>query len=116
MELSAISYHAGWAIKRARDIIKHDSDEQIRILQATNTNDFHQIDKSRALEVISKLGEDERQSDGLYKFIPTTRTLHFFIFLHDRVGSLLTKSHLYAEGIIKIMYNSILITKLHFTL
>ena len=30
-ELSAISYHAGWAIKRARDIIKHTSDEQLQI-------------------------------------------------------------------------------------
>ena len=103
MELSAISYHAGWAIKRARDIIKHASDEQLKILQATNMKDFHQIDKSRALEVISKLGEDVKQSDGLYKFIPTTCTLHFFIFLHDRVDSLLSKSHLYTEGIIKII-------------
>lgn len=78
MELSAISYHAGWAIKRARDIIKHASDEQLRIQQAKNTKDFHQIEKSRALEVISKLGEDEKQGDGLHKFIPNTKTLPFF--------------------------------------
>ena len=76
-ELSAISYHAGWAIKRARDIIKHTSDEQLQIQNATNTKDFHHLEKSRALEVISKLGEDEKQADGLFKFIPTTKTLPF---------------------------------------
>ena len=98
MELSAISYHAGWAIKRARDIIIHASNEQLKIQHATNT-DFHHIEKSRALEVISNLGEDEKQGDGLYKFIPTTSTLPFFILLHDKVDSLLSKSHLYTEGI-----------------
>ena len=76
-ELSAISYHAGWGIKRARDIIKHASDEQLQIQNATNTKDFHHIEKSRALEVISNLGEDEKQADGLFKFIPTTKTLPF---------------------------------------
>lgn len=98
-ELSAISYHAGWAIKRARDIIKHASDEQLQIQNATNTKDFHHIEKSRALKVISNLGEDEKQADGLFKFIPTTKTLPFFILLHDKVDSLLYKSHLYTEGI-----------------
>ena len=52
-----------------------------------------------ALEVISNLGEDEKQADGLFKLIPTTKTLPFFILLHDKVDSLLSKSHLYTEGI-----------------
>ena len=97
-ELSAISYHAGWAIKRARDIIIRASNEQLKIQHATNTNNFHHIEKSSALEVISNLGEDEKQ-DGLYKFIPTTSTLPFFILLRDKIDSLLSKSHLYTEGI-----------------
>ena len=60
MELSAISYHAGWAIKRARDIIKQASEEQLRLQNATNTKHFYHIEKFRALEVIFNLGEDEK--------------------------------------------------------
>ena len=60
MELSAISYHAGWAIKRARDIIKQASEDQLRIQNATNTKHFYHIEKFRALEVIFNLGEDEK--------------------------------------------------------
>ena len=98
MELAAISYHAGWAIKRARDIIKHTSNEQLQIQHSTDMKDFLHIERSRALEIISNLGEDKKHGDGMYKFIPTTCTLTFFILLHDKVDNLLSKSHLYTEG------------------
>ena len=55
-------------------------------------SDACQIDKSVALEVIAKLGNDEKQENGYFRFVPIQEVSSFFLGLHDVVDNLLSKN------------------------
>ena len=63
MEIDAVRDHAGWAIKRARDIIKSSTEDKLRIKKSSGDDTWCEVDKSVALELLSKLGKDEKQQD-----------------------------------------------------
>ena len=50
MEVEAVTDHAGWAIKRARDIIKSSTETNLRIKKSSGEEASYKIDKSVALE------------------------------------------------------------------
>lgn len=63
METDAVKDHAGWAIKRARDIIKSSTEDKLRIKKSSSDDTWCEVNKSVALELLSKLGKDEKQQD-----------------------------------------------------
>ena len=97
MEVEAVTDHAGWAIKRARDIIKSSTETNLRIKKSSSEEDSYKIDKSVALELISNLGKDEKQPDGRFRFLPSREVQEFFSSLHIVVDNLLSKSHFHVE-------------------
>ena len=97
MEFAAVVDHAGWAIKRARDIVKSSSVARLSIKKSNVSNVTYEIDKSVALELISKLGEDEKQDDGRFRFITNQEVGSFFVMLHSVVENLLSKNQFVVE-------------------
>ena len=97
MEFAAVVDHAGWAIKRARDIVKSSSVARLSIKKSNVSNVTYEIDKSVALELISKLGEDEKQDDGRFRFITNQEVGSFFVVLHSVVENLLSKNQFVVE-------------------
>ena len=97
MEFEAVSDHAGWAIKRARDIIKSSAETNLKIKKSSSDDSVCGVQKSVALELVSKLGKDVKQSDGHFRFIPSQEVANFFLKLHDVVDNLLSKSMLVVE-------------------
>ena len=84
--------HAGWAIKRARDVIFKGQNELPA--KATVKDDSPVIfgSKADALAVLSLLGEDKKQPDDSYRFRIYEHVIPFFIFLHKLAESLLRGS------------------------
>ena len=89
--------HAGWAIKRARDIIdkgldklpaKETEGEDALVLYAHRTD---------ALAIISLLGQDVQQPDKLYRFSVNKNVLPFFLFLHQLTESMLSRDNVLRE-------------------
>lgn len=56
----------------------------------------YEVNKLVALELLSKLGNDENQQDGRFKFTPTQEVLELFLLLYV-VDNLLSKSHFVVE-------------------
>ena len=69
MEIDAVKDHVGWAIKRARDNIKS-SIEDVMNKKSSGDDTWCEVNKSVALELLSKLGKDKKQQDGRFGFIP----------------------------------------------
>ena len=97
MEFAAVANHAGWAIKRARDIMKSSTVARLSTKKSNVSNVMYEIDKSVALELISKLGEDEKQDDGRFRFITNHEVGSFFVVVHSVVENLLSKNHFVVE-------------------
>ena len=97
MESEAVTDHAGWAIKRARDIINSSGGKYLRIKNSPMASDFCQIGKSVALDLIAKLGNDEKQENGHFRFVPIQEVSCFFLGLHDVVDNLLSKNQFVVE-------------------
>ena len=97
MEPEAVTDHAGWAIKRTRDIINSNGGNHLSIKKSPMDSDTCQIDKSVALELIAKLGNDEKQENGYFKFVPIQEVSSFFLRLHDVVDNLLSKNQFAVE-------------------
>ena len=97
MESEAVTDHAGWAIKRARDIINSCAGNHLSIKKSPMASDACKIDKSVALELIAKLGNDEKQCNGHFRFVPIQEVSSFFLGLHDVVDNLLSKNQFVVE-------------------
>ncbi|CAH3175529.1 unnamed protein product, partial [Porites lobata] len=95
VEIDAVRDHAGWAIKRAREISS--TEDKLRIKQSSGDDTWSEVDKSVALELLSKLGKDEKQQDGRFRFIPRREVGEFFLSLHVVVDNLLCKSQFVVE-------------------
>ncbi|XP_028407340.1 uncharacterized protein LOC114529967 [Dendronephthya gigantea] len=93
----SIRDHAGWAVKRARDVISKGQNELP--LKETFKKDASIVfgTKSNALTVLSQLGGDQRQPNGNYRFCIHEHVVPFFIFLHKLVESLLSPENILRE-------------------
>jgi hypothetical protein len=81
--------HAGWAIKRARDVIFKGQNELPNLIFGSKTD---------ALAVLSLSGEDKKQPDDSYRFRIYEHACHsFFIFLHKLAESLLSPENILRE-------------------
>ena len=58
---------------------------------------WYEVHKLVALELLSKLGKDENQQDGRFKFTPMQEVLELFLLLYVVVDNLLSKSHFVVE-------------------
>ena len=96
-EIDSVKDHAGWAIKKARDIIKSSTEDKLRIKKSSDDDIWCEVDKSVALELLSKLGNDEKQQDGRFRVIPRREVGDFFLSLHVAVDNLLSKSQFVVE-------------------
>ncbi len=84
-EREAIRQHAGWAVKRARDIINSGSGI-ISIKKSKRDDTPTVVTKTCLLSFFKKFGVDQRQnSTGKYFFIVNDAMLEFFIVLHREV-------------------------------
>ena len=95
-EFDNIRDHAGWVIKRVRDTLVKGKDE-LPAMESENDATVVQGSKVEALNLISNLGEDVKQSDGKFRFIVYYHIVPFFLFLHTLVESLMTPTTMVAQ-------------------
>lgn len=69
VERVAIRHHAGWAIKRARDIIVSTS-KPISIKVSRNDSKEVEVSKDYLFKLFDRLGKDELQEPGKFLFMP----------------------------------------------
>lgn len=63
-ETETILNHAGWAIKRARDVIRKGA-ENVQLTQSNNPDSLLvNAEKTTALTIIRELGDDVAKHDG----------------------------------------------------
>ncbi|XP_028413897.1 uncharacterized protein LOC114536745 isoform X2 [Dendronephthya gigantea] len=89
--------HAGWAVKRARDVIFKGQD---KVPAKETVNDDSPVifsSKTAALAVFSLLGEDTKQANGNYNFIIYEHVNPFFIYLHKLTELLLSPDNILRE-------------------
>ena len=108
-----ILYHAGWAIKRARDVISKGQEELAARETVQEDSQVLYGNKRDALAVISSLGEDVKQSDESYRFCAHANVLPFFTFLHTVVESILSPHNIQREksNILKYCLEQISVNK-----
>lgn len=85
-ELEAIKYHPGWAIKRARDVIKVSCEtSNTLVLQRSSTDESEvHVNPQSAMALIHSLGQDEKITNtDMYHFIVSEEVVPFFVLLHD---------------------------------
>ena len=78
-------------------VINSNGGNHLSIKKSPMASDACQIDKSVALELIAKLGNDEKQENGYFKFVPIQEVSSFFLRLHDVVDNLLSKNQFAVE-------------------
>ena len=84
-EREAIRRHAGWAVKRARDVINSGS-TVVSIKQSKDDKSpVIQVTKRCLLSFFENFGMDQRQNSGKSLFILNDAMLEFFIVLHKEV-------------------------------
>ena len=97
-ETETILDHAGWAIKRTRDVIKKGTES----IQLKQNNDPHSAlvnaEKTTALTIISELGEDVAQHDGMHRFKVHEKASDFFTYLHTQVEGHLHENIVFERG------------------
>lgn len=100
-ELEAIKYHAGWAIKRARDIIKVSCESSnTLVLQRSSTDESEvHVNPQSAMALIHSLGQDEQIGNTeMYNFIVSEEVVPFFVLLHDFTDEYFSQSKLETHG------------------
>ena len=95
-DFDSIRDHAGWVIKRARDTLMKGKDE-VPAKESETDSTIIQGSKIEALNLISSLGEDVKQTDGKFRFIVYKHVVSFFLFLHNLVESLITPTTMVAQ-------------------
>ena len=65
--------HAGWAVKRAMDVINSGPNELPARGTVAEDSEVLLANKPNALEIISPLGDDVKQADGRYRFFVHTK-------------------------------------------
>ena len=84
-EREAVRQHAGWAIKRAMDVI-NTGNKTVSIKQSQGLPTPIEVTTERLLSFFEKFGQDERQTGGKYLFIVYDAVLELFIILHKEVN------------------------------
>ena len=98
-ETQSILYHAGWAIKRARDVISKGPTGNLELKKTTNEDSAIVVaEKTTSLAIIKQLGDDVLQHDGTYKYVVHEKASPLFVFLHHRVHDYLIKNLTSEQG------------------
>ena len=71
--------------------------DELPAMESENDSTVVQGSKMEALNLISNLGEDVKQSDGKFRFIVYYHIVPFFLFLHTLVESLMTPTTMVAQ-------------------
>ena len=88
-EYESIKDHAGWALKRTRDVLVK-GPNQIPLKETDEpTSTILYADKPSAIEIISLLGTDVKQLDSNFRFIIHDHVTPFFVYLHVLVEEML---------------------------
>ena len=97
-ETETILDHAGWAIKRTRDVITKGT-ENIQLKQNNDPDSaLVNAEKTTALTIIRELGEDVAQPDGTHRFKVHEKASDFFTYLHTQVEGHLHKNIVFERG------------------
>ncbi|CAH3154777.1 unnamed protein product, partial [Porites evermanni] len=110
-ELEAIKYHAGWAVKRTRDIIKASAEASNPLLLKKSLRHDSEVGVDPHCKVqwyllIALLGKDEQVGEAAgagsdtsrYNFIVADEVAPFFVLLHDFTQEYLSQSDLQTHG------------------
>ena len=92
----SVQDHAGWALKRMRDIITK-GPNQIPLKESEQEPTILYADKSSVLQIISTLGTDERQSNNNFRFIVHEHLTAFFLYLHSLVEEMLKPANIASQ-------------------
>ena len=95
-EMKSVQDHAGWALKRTRDVITK-GPNQIPLKQSEQEPTILYADKSSALQIISTLGTDEKQSNNNFRFIVHEHLTAFFLYLHGLVEEMLKPANIASQ-------------------
>ncbi|CAB4035652.1 Hypothetical predicted protein [Paramuricea clavata] len=91
-EREAIRRHAGWAVKRARDLINSGA-TIVSIKKSKDENSpVTEVTKTCLLSFFDKFGVDLQQNTGKYLFIVNNAILEFFIVLHKEVEDFIIRT------------------------
>ena len=106
--MEAIKYHAGWAVKRTRDIIKASAEASNPLLSKKSLRDDSKVrvDPQSAVSLMALLGKDEQVGEASgagcdtsrYNFIVADEAVPFFVLLHDFTEEYLSQSNLETHG------------------
>ena len=73
------------------------SKDELPAMESKNDSTVVRGSKVEALDLISNLGENVKQSDGKFRFIVYYHIVPFFLFLHTLVESLMTPTTMVAQ-------------------
>ena len=82
IEFELLRKHAGWAIKRARDLVQSGC-TTLKIQVSKADDSFCEVSKQRLLDIFKDLGEDVLVESGKYLFIPKEEVVPVFLYLHS---------------------------------
>ena len=96
IEFESLRKHAGWAIKRARDLVQ--SGPAASKIQVSKADDsFCEVSKKNLLDIFKDLGEDVLVQPGKYLFIPNEEVVPVFLYLHSSLEKMV-KSNLETDA------------------
>ena len=96
-EHESIKDHAGWILKRTRDVLIN-GPNQIPLKETDEpTSTILYANKSSALEIISHLGTDVKQSDSKFRFLVHDHVTPFFVYLHNLLEEMLKPTNLESQ-------------------
>ena len=87
IELEAVKEHSGWACKRVRDIFK-DGDQTYQVQVSKQNDNCVTVPKPYIMDLMKNLGENKLIQLGKFLFIPTSKTVNFFVYLHAAVETI----------------------------
>ena len=81
IEAESVQHHAGWVLKRVRDLFINGT--QMHTIKLSKTSNVQvKVDKHFVLSLIQKLGHDDLVQPGKFLFNPIPEVLEVFTYLH----------------------------------
>ena len=101
-EREAIRRHAGWAVKRVRDLISSGA-TIVSIKKSKDDTSPTEVRKNCLLSFFEKFGVDQRQNTGKYLFIVNDAMLPFFIVLHQEVEYFVARTGIDKDTVVQCL-------------
>ena len=105
IQAESVEHHAGWVLKRVRDLLINGT--QMHTVKLSKTNNVQiKVDKQFVLSLIKKLGHDDLVQPGKFLFNPIPEVLEVFTYLHGVIEQIVKDGlNASADGHIKKMFN-----------